>query len=75
MTRTKSFRPLALAAVLALAASLAACAPAANRGGASRMAVTRGSAIVPPNGIAENNSDDAQATGGIPVTSQAPAAR
>jgi hypothetical protein len=36
------------------------------------MAVTRGSSIVPRNGIAENNSDDAQATGNpldVPVPS------
>jgi Spy/CpxP family protein refolding chaperone len=74
MNRTNSFRALTLAATLALSASLAACAPAANQGGGTPMAVTRGSAIVPPNGVAENNSDDAQATGN-PLTARAPAQR
>jgi hypothetical protein len=75
MNRTSSFRALTLAAILALGAPLTACAPAAtHQGRGTPMAVTRGSAIVPPNGVAENNSDDAQATGN-PPTVQAPVQR
>lgn len=83
MTRSNSLRALTLSAILALGAPALALAQPANTGAGSvpselslaqPMAVTRGSAIVPPNGVAENNSDDAQANGN-PLAVQVPGTR